>query len=143
MTPVSLVLVTHNSEAHIEASLGILLSDPDGRDCYVEVKNMTLCHGAGRGSFPDARSTRAVKHVRALARRVASGDRAVLLFCVQHTGIERATLADEIDPDYAAAVRSAAAAGVEVHAFGCRIDRAEIRISGELPVDLRDQRPLD
>lgn len=39
MSPVSLVLVTHNSEAHIEASLGILLSDPDGPEEIIVVDN--------------------------------------------------------------------------------------------------------
>jgi sugar fermentation stimulation protein A len=116
----------------------LLLSD-GARDCYVEVKNMTLCDGAGRGSFPDAVSTRAVRHVRALARRVAAGDRAVLIFCAQHTGVERATLADEIHPEYGAAVREAVATGVEVLALGCRIEPGEIRVVGELPVDLAPQ----
>ncbi|NNL13608.1 MAG: glycosyltransferase, partial [Acidimicrobiia bacterium] len=39
MTPVSLVLVTHNSEAHIEASLGILLNDPEGPEEIIVVDN--------------------------------------------------------------------------------------------------------
>ena len=39
LSPVSLVLVTHNSEAHIEASLGILLSDPDGPEEIVVIDN--------------------------------------------------------------------------------------------------------
>lgn len=39
LRPVSLVLVTHNSEAHIEASLSILLSDPDGPEEIVVVDN--------------------------------------------------------------------------------------------------------
>lgn len=116
-----------------------LLRDSNGRRCYLEVKNMTLADASGRGSFPDAVSERAVKHVRALRRRVEAGDRAALVFCVQHTGIDRATLADEIHPAYGAAVRDAAAAGVEVYAFGCRIEPEEIRIDSELAVDLRDQ----
>jgi len=119
-----------------------LLRDERERDCYVEVKNMTLCDDTGRGSFPDARSERALKHVRALVRRVAAGDRAALVFCVQHTGITAATLADEIHPEYGTAVREAAALGVEVHAFGCSIEPGEIRISGVLPVDLADQREV-
>ena len=36
---VSLVLVTHNSEAHIAASLGILLSDPEGPEEIIVVDN--------------------------------------------------------------------------------------------------------
>ncbi len=39
LTPVSLVLVTHDSEAHIEASLGILLSDPDGPEEIIVIDN--------------------------------------------------------------------------------------------------------
>lgn len=117
-----------------------LLEDAAGMACWVEVKNMTLCDANGRGSFPDAVSDRALKHVQALERRVAAGERGVLLFCVQHTGVRRATLADEIHPGYGSAVRSAVRAGVEVYAFGCRMDPAEIRMDYQLPVELSDQR---
>ena len=117
-----------------------LLEDAAGSPCWVEVKNMTLCDETGRGSFPDAVSERALKHVNALVRRVRAGERAALVFCAQHTGVLRATLADEIHPAYGAAVRSAAEAGVEVLAFGCAIERDEIRVDAELPVDLTDQR---
>ena len=120
-----------------------LLEDGAGAPCWVEVKNMTLCDETGRGSFPDAVSERALKHVNALVRRVQAGERAVLVFCAQHTGVLRATLADEIHPAYGAAVRSAAQAGVEVLAFGCRIDRDEIVVDTELPVDIADQRVPD
>jgi sugar fermentation stimulation protein A len=117
-----------------------LLTDERGRPCYLEVKSMTLCDGAGRGSFPDAVSERAVKHVRALMRRVAAGDRAALVFCVQHTGVSRATLADEIHPGYGAAVREAIDAGVEVYAFACTVTREEIRLGGPIEFDAADQR---
>lgn len=117
-----------------------VLEDERGVPCYVEVKNMTLCDANGRGSFPDAVSDRAIKHVRALARRVAAGERGVLIFCAQHTGVRFATLADEIHPEYGDAVRTAAAEGVEVYAFGCRVEPDEIRIDSALPVELADQR---
>jgi sugar fermentation stimulation protein A len=113
-----------------------------GRACFVEVKNMTLCDPDGRGSFPDAVSERALKHILALERRVRAGDRGVLVFCVQHTGIARATIADEIHPAYGCAVRAAAETGVEVFAFRCRIERDEISIERAIPVDLSDQRTL-
>jgi GT2 family glycosyltransferase len=47
LSPVSLVLVTHNSEAHIEASLKILLSDPDGPDEIVVVDNASTDRTTG------------------------------------------------------------------------------------------------
>jgi GT2 family glycosyltransferase len=47
LTSVSLVLVTHNSEAHIEASLGIVLNDPDAPDEILVVDN-----GSTDGTVP-------------------------------------------------------------------------------------------
>lgn len=116
-----------------------LLSAP-GRRCFVEVKSLTLGYEDGRGAFPDAVSERAVRHVHALVSTLAagqeSGERAVLLFCVQHTGIRRATTADEIHPAYGDALRAAVARGVEVYAYGCEIERDEIVLAGRMPVEL-------
>lgn len=104
------------------------LTATDRVPCYVEVKSLTLLVGRGRGPergqglFPDAKSKRATKHVRALHRCVEKGDRAVLLFCVQHTGIHRTGIAGKIDPEYHAAVQLALAAGVEVLAYAADIN---------------------
>ena len=95
---------------------------------------MTLGYGDGTGAFPDTTSERAVRHVRALAARVRAGDRAVLLYCVQHTGITVATPADDIYPAYGEALRGAVNAGVEVLARSCLIERDEISLGPELVV---------
>ncbi len=116
------------------ARFDFLLRDP-GR-CWLEVKSLTLCHRAGRGAFPDAVSVRALRHVEALAARRRLGERAVLLFCVQHTGVRFATPADEVHPEYGAALRAASTAGVEVLAYGCRIDRTGMTVTAPLPVRL-------
>jgi sugar fermentation stimulation protein A len=118
-----------------DARLDFCLEGADGR-CWVEVKSMTLADADGRGAFPDAVSERALRHVETLVARRRLGDRAVLLFCAQHTGIRSATTADEIHPAYGAAVRAAVADGVEVLAWGCRIDPAAITLDAPLPVRL-------
>jgi sugar fermentation stimulation protein A len=126
----------HVAEAPIPGTRGrfdFLLEGRDGR-CWLEVKSMTLCDPAGRGAFPDAVSERALRHVQALEERVRHGDRAVLLFCVQHTGVRYATTADEVDPAYGVALRAAMLTGVEVLAYGCVVERDRIELSGELPV---------
>lgn len=85
-------------------------------DAWVEVKNVTLCDG-GQGYFPDAVTTRGQKHLRELMAQAATGERAVLFFCVNHTGITSIIPADHIDPVYAALLREAVARGVEVLAY--------------------------
>jgi sugar fermentation stimulation protein A len=93
-----------------------------GREkCFVEVKNVTLMDAKGQGLFPDAVSDRGTKHLRELMQMVCEGHRAVLLYCVQHTGIEWVEPADGIDPLYAKTLREAVAVGVEVIAYGADI----------------------
>lgn len=94
-------------------------------DAWVEVKNVTLCQ-QGVGYFPDAVSLRGQKHLRELAAQVAAGDRGVLLFCVNHTGITEVRPADHIDPVYGQMLREVAAAGVEVLAW-----QADLAAGGE------------
>lgn len=89
--------------------------------CFVEVKNVTLMDAKGQGLFPDAVSERGTKHLRELMQMVRDGHRAVLLYCVQHTGIEWVEPADAIDPLYGKTLREAIAAGVGVIAYGAEI----------------------
>ncbi len=103
---------------------------------YVEVKSVTLCVGEGRGLFPDAVSARALKHVRELMRVRANGDRAVLLFCVQHSGIDRVSPADDVDPAYGKALREAYEAGVEVLAYRAAAQTDGMTLIDKLPVVL-------
>ena len=103
----------------VEGSRIDLLLESEGKpDCYVEVKSVTLAVRDGLGAFPDAVTQRGQKHLRELEGVVAGGQRGVLLFCVQHTGIDTVTPADDIDPEYGKALRHAMAAGVEVLVWG-------------------------
>ncbi len=108
----------------------------DGADCYVEVKSVTWWRGEGSGEFPDAVTERGRKHLRELMAMVAAGHRAVLLFCVPHMGIERVSPAWDKDPKYAQALLDAVAAGVEVYAYGARIDYQGMELNRALPVNL-------
>jgi sugar fermentation stimulation protein A len=111
-----------------------LLLDSDGDQCFVEVKSVTLLLKEGLGVFPDAVSERGRKHLRELIEMKRQGHRAVLFFCVQHSGIERVAPADLIDPRYGETFREALAAGVEVLAYGANISSEEILLEKALPV---------
>jgi sugar fermentation stimulation protein A len=107
----------------------------DGSNTFVEVKSVTMLRD-GVGAFPDARSERATRHVRALERLCAAGERAVLIFCVQHTGIQCVTTADEIDPIYAVSLRAAYERGVVVAAYRTSINTQGMELGEPLPVNL-------
>lgn len=105
-------------------------------EAYVEVKSVTLRLSGGAGAFPDAVSERARKHVHALERVVQGKHRAVLIFCVQHTGIRSVRPAREIDPEYAAALVAAVQGGVEVYAYAMGTDLLTSELVKKIPVSL-------
>ncbi len=109
--------------------------DYAGTAAFVEVKSVTLGFAEMPvAAFPDAVTTRGARHLRELATLARAGVRAVQLYCVNLSGIEAVRPAEEIDPAYAAALREAQAAGVEVLAYGVDLSVEELRIAGRLPV---------
>ncbi|WP_210713747.1 DNA/RNA nuclease SfsA [Pseudomonas sp. MWU349] len=114
------------------------LDYPDG-PAYVEVKSVTLgFDGTPVAAFPDAVTRRGAKHLRELASLAREGVRAVQLYCVNLSGIDAVRPAQEIDPGYAAALREARAAGVEVLAYGVRLTAEQVCIDRRLEVLLGD-----
>ena len=88
----------------------------------------------GLGLFPDARTIRGEKHLRELQGVLADGDRAALVFCLQRADAQAVAAEERIDPHYAAALRSARAAGVQVFALHNELTRQGIRSTGLIPV---------
>lgn len=133
---------TLKREVKVEgARLDFRLEDPLRRPAYVEVKQVTLKERDGHGYFPDAVSARGTRHLEVLARLAAAGQRAVLLFCVAHTGIQGVAPAAHLDAVYAQALRRVSEAGVEVLAYACAVGTADgvpcaIRLDRGLPVSL-------
>ena len=116
--------------------LDFRLDGGPGPPCYLEVKNVTAAVNDGVALFPDAVSTRASRHVQDLAALVGAGYRAALCFCVQREDVHEVRPADAIDPAYGKALRRAAAAGVEVMAYRCRVGPDAVALATPVPVDL-------
>ncbi|HKM37956.1 MAG TPA: DNA/RNA nuclease SfsA [Thiopseudomonas sp.] len=103
---------------------------------FVEVKSVTLGFAdTDTAAFPDAVTARGAKHLRELTTLAHSGQRAVLMYCVNLTGITAVRAAKEIDPEYAAALFEAKAAGVEVLAYGTAITPAGIEVTHRLDIE--------
>lgn len=100
-----------------------------------EVKNTTLCEGTV-AMFPDAVTTRGLKHLQVLTGIVRGGGRAIQIYIVPRGDVQTFTPADLIDPAYGTALRMAAAAGVLVVALGCRVTTSGITVDRRLEVVL-------
>lgn len=117
-----------------KSRVDFLLSAAGRPDCYLEVKNVHLRRDGGLAEFPDSVTARGARHLGDLARMVAEGHRAILLYLVQRTDCDSLALAADIDPGYAAAAGAARAAGVEMLCYGSRITRDGVWLDRPLPV---------
>jgi sugar fermentation stimulation protein A len=118
-----------------KSRIDLLLEGQTGQ-CYVEVKNVTLDCGDGHAQFPDAVTARGTKHLRELMAMVAEGHRAVLLFCVQLSGVESMSIAGHIDPLYAETLSAGIDSGVEVLVWQADLSEHSIRLQRPLALIL-------
>lgn len=105
----------------------------DGIKCFTEVKGVTL-RKDGIALFPDAPSERGVKHLRGLIDCVSEGYEACAVFIIKIDGIHHFEANRDSHPEFAAALKDAASAGVKILALGCDIERDSIQITKEIPV---------
>jgi len=117
-----------------DSRLDFCLETPKGLH-LVEVKGVTLERN-GVAYFPDAPTERGIKHIRELQRAVEAGLEATLFFVVQMKHIHEVRPNDETHPAFGAALREAAAAGVQVRACDCIVTPDTLVIDRPVPVIL-------
>lgn len=117
-----------------DSRFDFLLEDEQGK-FFVEVKGVTLeDHGEVR--FPDAPTERGVKHLKGLQMAVGQGFRAAVFFVVQMKGVTHFCPNDATHPAFGDALREAAANGVGVFAYDCRVAPDLLEIDKPVPVVL-------
>ena len=105
----------------------------DGRLCFLEVKGVTL-ETDGVCAFPDAPTQRGARHLRELTALAKEGCGAYVLFVIQMADVAYLHPNDATDPAFGAALREAAAAGVQVLAMDCTVTESTMTIRA--PVEL-------
>ena len=128
------VLGIHGEYSYGESRLDFCLETSAGLH-FVEVKGVTL-EEDGAARFPDAPTERGIKHIRELQRAVEEGHSATLFFVVQMADVASVAPNDETHPAFGAALREAAAAGVQVRAYDCDVTADRLTIRREVPVIL-------
>ncbi|MCP4578710.1 MAG: DNA/RNA nuclease SfsA [Deltaproteobacteria bacterium] len=109
-----------------------LLLEKDENRCFVEIKNCTLVT-EGLARFPDAVTSRGLKHLIELQEQVKQGDRSVMFYLIQRMDADRFEPADHIDPAYGQELRKAVQNGVEVFVYDVAMDLEGIRLNRAVP----------
>lgn len=106
-----------------------------GKPAFMEVKGVTL-ESDGIAMFPDAPTLRGVKHLDELALAVKEGFDAYVLFVIQMKGVKKFCPNYETHREFGLALERAAAAGVKVLAYDCRVREEGFSIDREVEVVL-------
>ncbi len=107
-------------------------AENDKEKCFIEVKNVTYKEG-DYALFPDAVTSRGLKHLKTLQKVKAEGYRAVMLYIIQRTDIDKYDTAKEIDPAYAQELLEAEKNGVEVIPVMAEVSPTSIEITKAIP----------
>lgn len=107
----------------------------DGRQCFLEVKGVTL-ETDGVCAFPDAPTERGAKHLRGLTRAAKDGFGAYVLFVIQMENVAYLYPNDATDPDFGDALREAAESGVNILAMDCAVAEDSMDIHQQVEVRL-------
>lgn len=109
----------------------------NGISGYLEVKGVTL-EKEGVALFPDAPTERGVKHVEELIQARKEGYEAAILFVIQMKDVKQFVPNWETHPAFGQALCNAAAAGVDILAYDCRVTVDSLSLAEAVPVCLAE-----
>lgn len=109
--------------------------EAEGRRGLLEVKGVTL-EDRGAALFPDAPTQRGVRHLEELCASLREGYEAAVCFVIQLSGVTHFSPNDSTHPQFGAALRRAAASGVQILALDCQVTPDTLAIRHPVPVRL-------
>jgi sugar fermentation stimulation protein A len=115
--------------------LDLCLTKRENNQCFVEIKNCTLVTD-GVACFPDAVTSRGLKHLVELQKLLDKGNRCVMFYLIQRTDAGVFKPADHIDPAYGKELRKAVKKGVEILVYDTAIDLERIVLNRKIPYRL-------
>ena len=116
-----------------ETRFDFLLKKKDQK-IFVEVKNVTLFRNKDTAEFPDAPTTRGIKHLLTLIDAIKKSYKTYLIFLVQIQNMKYFKIAKDIDEEYYNAYLKAKKAGVNFLAYRCDISSKKIFIDKKLKI---------
>tara|TARA_B100001179_G_scaffold175059_1_gene130367 strand:- start:16 stop:717 length:702 start_codon:yes stop_codon:yes gene_type:complete len=101
---------------------------------FIEVKNVTLSRIDNLVEFPDAITTRGLKHIKKLIEASKKGFKTYVLFLIQRQEIDYFQIAKDIDKEYYNNYLLAKDSGVSFLAYRCKINFKEIIIEKKIKI---------
>jgi len=99
---------------------------------FIEVKNVTLSRKNGLAEFPDAVTSRGLKHINELLKASKQGYKIYLLFVVQRNDCNMFKIAKDIDPKYSDLLTKAVKKKLKILCYDCKFLTKGIKLNQKL-----------
>lgn len=125
--------ILHAGGSYDQFRSQFLLLEKDQKQCYMGIEQVIKIGMHGAGLFPAAEGD-GIENLNALIQAREDGHRAVLFFCVMHSGVEHIKLNENPNSEYNQLLARAVALGVEVIGYRTTISLDNIELTSQLPV---------
>ena len=99
---------------------------------FIEVKNVTLSRENNIAEFPDAVTSRGLKHVKELLKAKQKGFEIYLLFVIQRNDCSKFQIAKDIDPKYCKLLIKAVKKNLKILCYDCKFSPKGIKLNREI-----------
>jgi len=111
-----------------------LITDKKNKS-FIEVKNVTLSRKKSLAEFPDAVTTRGLKHINELENAGKKNYKIFIIFLIQRNDCEVFTIAKDIDPDYAKALKLAVKNKLNILCYDCKFSSKGIKLNKQIKIN--------
>ena len=103
---------------------------------FIEVKNVTLSRKKTLAEFPDAITTRGLKHINELIKASKKNYKIFILFLIQRDDCKSFTIAKDIDPNYAIALSKAVKNKLKILCYDCKFSSKGIKLNNKIKLKI-------
>ena len=103
---------------------------------FIEVKNVTLSRKKKVAEFPDAITTRGLKHINELIKASKKGYEIFIIFIIQRDDCNLFSIAEDIDTSYAEAIRAAFKKKLKIICYDCKFSVKGIKLNKKIKIKI-------
>ena len=105
---------------------------------FIEVKNVTLSRDKSLAEFPDAVTTRGLKHINELIKASKKKYKVFILYLIQRNDCKSFTIAKDIDPNYANALSKAVKNNLKILCYDCKFSSKGIKLNNKIKFNINE-----
>ncbi len=110
----------------------------NNKKSFIEVKNVTLSRKKGVAEFPDAVTSRGVKHIDELLKASKKNYNIYLIFVIQRDDCNQFKIAKDLDPKYYQTLIKAVKKKLNILCYDCKFSTKGIKLNRKIKVNLNE-----